>query len=187
MTRRMLLALFSRIVAAASAVAALVPNVRFLADPLRRREETGPKRYRLARLAELPVGEPTPFVLRGRQVDAWKVYPSRILGQVWVIRDNDATDADHARLRVFSATCPHLGCTVNHDPEKRRFVCPCHAGVFTLDGEPVPSKELGYQNPVPRGMDPLKWSLVEDETGELWLEVEYVRFELGRPERVPVA
>ncbi len=187
MTRRILLALFSRLVALGSAVATLGPIGRFLADPLRKRGGEGAQRFRVAPLAELPVGQPTAFVLRGRKVDAWKVYPARVLGQVWVIRDNDATDPDQARIRVFSAVCPHLGCTVNHDPEKQRFVCPCHAGVFTLDGEPVPSEQLGYPNPVPRGLDPLDWSLVTDEQGQVWLEVAYVRYEVGKAERIPVA
>jgi len=187
MTRRLLLALVSRLLAAASTLAVLVPGAQFVAAPLRRKRQQKANRFRIAPLADVPVGEPVSFVLRGRKVDAWKVYPERIIGQIWVIRHDAPEAAEQTKLTVFSATCPHLGCTVDHEPQKGRFVCPCHAGVFELDGTPVPSEQLGYRNPVPRGLDPLPWKLVRDEQGELWLEVEFVRYETGRPERVPVA
>ncbi len=38
---------------------------------------------------------------------------------------------------VFSATCSHLGCTVNWDADAGdagQFVCPCHGGRFAPDG-----------------------------------------------------
>lgn len=31
--------------------------------------------------------------------------------------------------------CPHLGCTVNWNPEKERFYCPCHSASFDRNGE----------------------------------------------------
>jgi len=41
---------------------------------------------------------------------------------------------------VFSATCSHLGCTVNWDKDSGddgQFVCPCHGGKFGIDGAVV--------------------------------------------------
>ena len=35
---------------------------------------------------------------------------------------------------VLSATCTHLGCTVNWDEGKGEFVCPCHGGRFDAEG-----------------------------------------------------
>ena len=40
-------------------------------------------------------------------------------------------------FKAFSAICTHLGCIVYWDSEKRGIVCPCHAGVFDLDGRVV--------------------------------------------------
>jgi len=37
-------------------------------------------------------------------------------------------------FRAFLATCTHLACTVNYDPDSRRIVCPCHQGLFDLEG-----------------------------------------------------
>ncbi len=35
---------------------------------------------------------------------------------------------------VFSATCTHLGCAVRWDRRRAEFRCPCHGGVFGVDG-----------------------------------------------------
>ncbi len=38
---------------------------------------------------------------------------------------------------AFSRVCTHLGCLVKYYPEKQLFICPCHAGVFDLEGNVV--------------------------------------------------
>ncbi len=35
---------------------------------------------------------------------------------------------------AFLATCSHLACTVTYDPTARHIVCPCHQGLFDLEG-----------------------------------------------------
>jgi Rieske Fe-S protein len=48
-------------------------------------------------------------------------------------------------FKAFSAICTHLGCIVKWDPETRKILCPCHAGVFGADGKVVggpPSRPL---------------------------------------------
>ena len=40
-------------------------------------------------------------------------------------------------FKAFSAICTHLGCLVDWDDQKRQIVCPCHAGVFDLDGRRI--------------------------------------------------
>lgn len=37
-------------------------------------------------------------------------------------------------VAVFSAVCTHLGCIVQWQKEKDQFICPCHAGHFSLEG-----------------------------------------------------
>ena len=37
-------------------------------------------------------------------------------------------------LAAFSAVCTHLGCIVQWENEKQDFLCPCHAGRYTVDG-----------------------------------------------------
>lgn len=49
-------------------------------------------------------------------------------------------------LRAISTTCTHLGCKVYWEPENVRFFCPCHDGVFDVNGGVV-------SGPPPRALD----------------------------------
>ena len=55
---------------------------------------------------------------------------------------------------AFSATCTHAGCTVRF--KEGAFHCPCHGGVFSLDGEPV-------KGPVERPLERLEARIVGDQ------------------------
>jgi menaquinol-cytochrome c reductase iron-sulfur subunit len=57
-------------------------------------------------------------------------------------------------LIVLSAVCTHLGCAVPWVETEKKFICPCHLGMFSRDG-----KLLG--GPPPRDMDRLE-TKIED-------------------------
>ena len=38
---------------------------------------------------------------------------------------------------AFSKVCTHLGCLVKYDKEQQIFICPCHAGMFDLEGNVI--------------------------------------------------
>jgi len=40
-------------------------------------------------------------------------------------------------FRAFSAVCTHLSCTVEYRPDHQDFYCPCHAGVYDLNGRNI--------------------------------------------------
>jgi cytochrome b6-f complex iron-sulfur subunit len=44
---------------------------------------------------------------------------------------------------ALSLRCTHLGCSINWDDDKKRFICPCHSSSFAINGEvenpPAPS------------------------------------------------
>jgi cytochrome b6-f complex iron-sulfur subunit len=40
-------------------------------------------------------------------------------------------------LIAVSRVCTHLGCLVQYDKENKRLLCPCHAGVYDLEGNIV--------------------------------------------------
>lgn len=49
-----------------------------------------------------------------------------------------AVYADHAgALHALSAVCTHLGCTVEFNPDKSTWDCPCHGSRFSLEGSPI--------------------------------------------------
>lgn len=53
-------------------------------------------------------------------------------------------------LVAFSAVCTHLGCIVQWEKDRQDFLCPCHAGHYSADGEvtagppPKPLKKLPF-------------------------------------------
>jgi cytochrome b6-f complex iron-sulfur subunit len=44
---------------------------------------------------------------------------------------------------ALSLRCTHLGCSINWEGDKKRFICPCHSSAFYINGEvqnpPAPS------------------------------------------------
>jgi cytochrome b6-f complex iron-sulfur subunit len=38
---------------------------------------------------------------------------------------------------AFTRTCTHLGCLVEYSKSRQKFICPCHAGIYDLEGNVV--------------------------------------------------
>ena len=38
---------------------------------------------------------------------------------------------------ALSRVCTHLGCLVEFDKSSNRFICPCHAGTFNIEGNVI--------------------------------------------------
>ena len=60
-------------------------------------------------------------------------------------------------LTAISATCTHLGCLINYNRLKGRFICPCHGGVYDGEGNVI-------SGPPPRALDRLP---VKVESGRI--------------------
>jgi len=58
--------------------------------------------------------------------------------------------------RAFSATCTHLSCTVRFKADSNQIWCPCHNGLFDLNGRNVPG------TPPPRPLDEFRVSARDD-------------------------
>ena len=115
--------------AAAFAVAGGYPVVRYLEPP-----SQGPAGLTtVGKLEEFPVG-----AVRTVLVDERPVH---------VIRTAD-------EVRAFSALCTHLQCVVQYSAEHKRFECPCHGGVYAIDGTNV-------SGPPPRPLDELTVTIAE--------------------------
>ena len=100
---------------------------------------------------------PLKQVITVEQRDGWRSVVSE--KSVYVIKGADE------RLRVLSAVCPHLGCTVGWNEAKRQFISPCHNGVFDSDG-------IYIAGPPPRSMDELETTI---EGGHLKVRYQYFR------------
>jgi menaquinol-cytochrome c reductase iron-sulfur subunit len=134
-----------------------VPLVRFALFPLIRRT-TELKGSPLGGVGEFEsANEPLMRTIQIEQVDGWRKAISE--KAVYITKDGQG------RLVVLSSICPHLGCTVPWNKEKKQFICPCHGGTFAADGSRVNGPSL-------RGMDTLNTSV---ENGQLLVQFQYFR------------
>jgi cytochrome b6-f complex iron-sulfur subunit len=60
------------------------------------------------------------------------------------------------RWVAYSAVCTHEGCLVNWDPARNQIICPCHLGVFDVEGNVVAGLP-------PRPLQKLRVELVGDK------------------------
>lgn len=119
------------------------------------------------------VGKVYRFQLTGTRIDAWSKYSGRI-GAVYVSRDSDDPKV---KPKVFTATCPHLGCSVDYKEDREQFVCPCHGGIFAKDGTLVDPETATP----PRDLDELEDVEIRNDN-ELW--VVYRRFRAGKEAKI---
>lgn len=126
-------------------------------------------------LATLAVGGPPQrFPVIADRLDAWNFLDDQPLGAVFVQRTSEE------EIRVFNATCPHAGCSV--DCDGAAFHCPCHNSSFNLDGSKRESL-AGRENPSRRALDSLEVDSDQLAQGEVW--VEFKNFYTGTEEKKP--
>ncbi|MDP4198630.1 MAG: ubiquinol-cytochrome c reductase iron-sulfur subunit [Bacteroidota bacterium] len=133
-----------------------VPLIRFALDPLMRTttqtdwSDLGPA----SDFAEVNV--PQKRTISITQMDGWrKVVMEK---SIYVVKGNDGV------LSVFTATCPHLGCSVKWVDTNNQFKCPCHNGAFSPEGKLI-------SGPPPRDLDTLESRLVDGH-----LQIRYQSF-----------
>lgn len=115
-------------------------------------------------LEDIPENEPVKRSVVISQDAGWGRFNSQRL--IWILREGSG-------LVVFSATCPHLGCTVN--AASNGFMCPCHGSAWTRDGQ-----RLG--GPTLRGLDTLDYRIEEGV-----LKVKYEFFKQSIAEKVVIS
>jgi Rieske Fe-S protein len=131
---------------------------------------------RICPLESVPAdGVPHPFVVVADVVDAWTRAAGQRIGEVFLTR-SEKDGKPH--VIAFTATCPHLGCTVEFDATAGHYECPCHESGFAVDGKKLFGPSL-------RGLDPLDVKLKGDGGAEeVWVRFE--AFRAGIAERIPV-
>jgi menaquinol-cytochrome c reductase iron-sulfur subunit len=134
-----------------------VPLIRFAIFPLIRRT-TVLKSSPVGSLSEFTsITEPAMRTIQIEQIDGWRKTVSEKI--VYITKDQQN------QLSVLTSICPHLGCTVPWNKEKKQFICPCHGGTFSADGSRV-------SGPSQRGMDTLETSV---QDGQLLVRFRYFR------------
>ena len=137
----------------------------FLAPGEMRTVSGGGEPLDFGKVDELPIGVPQKRDVIAERRDAWDRFEPSPLGSIWLLRH-----ADH--IAAWSAVCPHLGCSIGFDAEKKVFYSPCHDSAFALDDGHY------LKGPAPRGMDPLPLEIKDGR-----IRVTYKKFVLGIKER----
>ena len=105
----------------------------------------------LGEAGKIPVDQPTKVEFVQRRKDGWMTVEEK--RSAWVVtKDGKSFD-------VFDPSCTHLGCPYNWNETKREFLCPCHNGVFSMDGAVL-------AGPPPRPLDRYPNRV---ENGKLWV------------------
>lgn len=84
---------------------------------------------RVGRIGDIPVEQPV--VMRVSfppqpPPESWSDVPDTWI--VFVVRYRDNS------LKVFSNICTHMQCPVRWEPAIFQFVCPCHGGLYSIQG-----------------------------------------------------
>ena len=78
-------------------------------------------------VADLEPGKVHRITYAVKSKDAWRNVERE--GVIYALTE------DGTSFTIFDATCTHLGCSVRWKEEDNHFACPCHAGIFSREGE----------------------------------------------------
>ncbi|MBI5799986.1 MAG: Rieske (2Fe-2S) protein [Verrucomicrobia bacterium] len=140
--------------------------------PQGRRPPGGVKVARVATLEELPAdGVPRSFPVYATGLEVWNKLFGKPVGAVFLRRMG--VDS----LVAFNAACPHAGCRVDFEPDRKGYLCPCHKSSFTIEGKLADPSSQAL-----RGLDELKVELRDGR--EIW--VHFQDFHPGHAEKYPI-
>jgi Rieske Fe-S protein len=141
--RRFLVRAIAAIHTAIGATIAFILGGAVLAPAFTRRTDAW---LRAAALDSLPDDEPLPVTLRVTRQDGFTHVVDRTV--VYLVKTGEN------QVRAMHSTCTHLGCRTNYDRESNRILCPCHGGVYDLQGQviagppptPLPALDTRVEN-----------------------------------------
>ena len=103
----------------------------------------------LGPLDSYPVGIPTLFSFTRSTVNGWE--KTVISFGAYVMRCSESQDV----VTVFFICYTHLSCRVHWEVDEKDYVCPCHDGIFDVEGKvvagPPPEPLWEYENKIEDG------------------------------------
>jgi Rieske Fe-S protein len=147
--RRKLLGWLVGIINAGVFAAVLGPVAGFIGWPLKQHKEPG-RWIPVLDDAALQDGETKSVTYQIEVKDGYMMAPRKY--SVFVSRKG-------RKVCAYDPTCPHLGCHVEYKDRRKRYVCPCHGGVFDEDGSRV-------SGPPPRGLTKIATKVAD---GRIWV------------------
>jgi quinol---cytochrome c reductase iron-sulfur subunit, bacillus type len=125
LSRRQFAVLGTQVAGAMVTVLLGIPIVGFLLSPLFRGQQVVWRK--VGDLSNVPEGQPTKFEVTFPQ-NAWPV--PDVKAAVFVVKQTAAT-------RIFSNVCTHMQCPVRWESATNQFLCPCHGGLYDINGQNV--------------------------------------------------
>jgi Rieske Fe-S protein len=112
--------------AAIGATLAFILGGAILAPAFSRRSDSW---LRAAAFDALPDDEPLPVTLRVARQDGFTQIVERTV--VYLVKTGEN------QVRAMHSTCTHLGCRTSYDREAKKILCPCHGGIYDIQGNVI--------------------------------------------------
>lgn len=124
-SRRGFLSFLSMISGAVGAIVIAIPAVGFVLAPLFKKV---PGDWRVVgNIDDFEVGKIVEIKIEDTSTVPWSGVTGRT--GAWLHRKSEQ------EFIVFSLNCTHLGCPVRWESGAELFMCPCHGGVYYVDGK----------------------------------------------------
>jgi len=124
-----------------------LPAIGYLLSPALRTQKTDAWIV-LGSLENYPIGEPTLFTFTRTTVNGWERTANSY--GVYVYRKTED------QVITYSNLCTHLSCRVTWQDDEQVYHCPCHDGLFDIDGivvkGPPPRPLFQYPNKIEDGI-----------------------------------
>lgn len=104
-----------------------IPLVGFFISPVLKKEEHA--WIDVTDYSALKEGEPAKVTYMYERKDGWMT--SEMRKTVFVMKQPGGD------VTVWSNKCTHLGCAVDFSTSSNQFTCPCHGGIFDVQGNVV--------------------------------------------------
>ncbi|MDR1685325.1 MAG: ubiquinol-cytochrome c reductase iron-sulfur subunit [Desulfovibrio sp.] len=101
-----------------------IPLVGFFIAPALKKEQHD--WIAIADLNLMNAGEPAKVTYQYTRRDGWKTAETR--KTAFVVKHADG------KITALTNKCTHLGCGVEWNASSKQFTCPCHGGVFDIQG-----------------------------------------------------
>lgn len=125
LSRRQFALLGTQAVGALVTLLLAIPIVGFILSPLFRRLPVS--EAKVGDISGVPEAEPTKFTVT---FPAGEWTNSEVRAAVYVVKQNN-------NYKIFSNTCTHEQCPVHWDDALHQFLCPCHGGLYDINGTNV--------------------------------------------------
>ena len=132
-----------------------IPAIGFLVSPLFTRQRLS--WVTVGSITDVPVNQPTAMVANIPVGTGYATQPVRRV--VYVVKLPDGS------VKALSNICTHMQCDVHWDVQLGRFLCPCHGGLYAIDGTNV-------GGPPPEPLPQWTHRIVPDENGNPVLQVQ---------------